>query len=152
MPCTMSSATSPLRSSCQRKARHVLSMQERRVCDHYDLSTLGLVYCTSAHRGAHFAQADRGDAPFYEAARDVLQGTLTQFLASEDWRQWSMDDAHTAPPDGGVEESKSNQGGSASTLKGSSLAKRGKDTRTDPIEDLLDGAGPGSAASWDGWD
>jgi len=98
------------------------------------------------------SQADRGDAPFYEAARDVLQGTLTQFLASEDWRQWSMDDAHTAPPDGGVEESKSNQGGSASTLKGSSLAKRGKDTRTDPIEDLLDGAGPGSAASWDGWD
>jgi len=34
------------------------------------------------------SQAERGDAPLYEAGRDVLQGTLTKFLASPDWREW----------------------------------------------------------------
>ena len=33
-------------------------------------------------------QADRGGAPFFDAGRDVLRGTLSNFLSSDDWARW----------------------------------------------------------------
>ena len=40
-------------------------------------------------------QAERG-APLFESGRDVLRGTLSKFLASDDWGEW-MDAQREAP-------------------------------------------------------
>lgn len=84
-------------------------------------------------------QARRGDAPFYEAARDVLKGTLSKFLASDDWRAWAAD----APP-----VSMAQMDG-ATEAEEDELAADPASTGT-PSE--TDSADVSTERVWDGWD
>ena len=104
------------------------------------------------------SQAERGDAPFYEAGRDVLHGTLSKFLVSDDWRDWALRDGAAAAAT------------TTATAEASSAPVEDTSTSTQEPTDSHAPEGMGGASrkaadaavepptaqpqksSWDGWD
>ena len=83
-------------------------------------------------------QADRGGAPFFDAGRDVLRGTLSSFLASDDWARW-MHEQRQQP--GGIRLPPE-----PPPIPPPAESDRAESARTEEKAVRLD---PGA---WDGWD
>jgi len=117
------------------------------------------------------SQVDRGDAPFFEAGRDVLHGTLTQFLASADWRAWTERevlmqpphaDAHDAhaeppPPANGASGAVAANGASAPAVhadgaSSNNASREGASASTATADDAFTPPTSSPISSWDGWD
>ncbi len=87
-------------------------------------------------------QADRGGAPFFDAGRDVLRGTLSNFLSSEDWARW-MQEQRQQPGSTGMRLAAVEPPPEAPAVPPAEAAEA---SRTEEPAVPLD------PAKWDGWD
>ncbi|KAL3916035.1 MAG: hypothetical protein SGPRY_006991, partial [Prymnesium sp.] len=101
--------------------------------------------------------AEGGDAAFYEAARGVLHGTLSQFLASEDWRDWSVSNPPPTENDSAAALEESEHSDTDETLdperSEGPRAEAQHNSESQPAEEGSAVDDDTSAiAHWDGWD